>query len=305
MPGSACRRSSVSPPTERRSTTSSTVKPRTFFPPATSRRIVVAGPASAAGSGWRSARHPSTTVTRVPRTLTRPATTGGAPGIRVGATPGTISRTRSASAAHTRAPTRKTSSRRTPASLIRSEEAKILQGVALSKQIRVAASFGQRRSEFAGPLGAQHQPGARHRMDQAEQCRVQQLARGERLDALGRAARRRRDAATAAEGILAVPDDRVPDGREVHADLVGASRAELDAHEVGVGEARDHADAGDGVAPAREDRHALAVLRVARDRALDLHAAVGDIAPPDRRLHAPPLAPLTHPPHPPAPATRL
>src|SRR5260370_25894274 len=252
MPGSACRRSSVSPPTERRSTTSSTVKPRTFFPPATSRRIVVAGPASAAGAGWRSARHPSTTVTRVPRTLTRPATTGGAPGIRVGATPGTISRPRSASAAHTRAPTRKTSSRRTPASLIRSEEAKILQGVALSKQTQVAPGFGQRRSEFAGPLRAQHQPCARHRMDQGEQGRMQQLARGERLDALVRAALGRRDATAAAEGVLAVPPDRLPDACAGHADLVGASRAELDAGEVGVGEAGDHAHAGDGVAAAAD-----------------------------------------------------
>src|SRR5437016_3594309 len=44
MPGSACRRSSVSPPTETRSTTSSTVKPRTFFPPPTSRSTVVPPP---------------------------------------------------------------------------------------------------------------------------------------------------------------------------------------------------------------------------------------------------------------------
>src|SRR6266702_185515 len=183
MPGSACRRSSASPPTERRSTTSSTVKPRTLLPRPTSSTTVVPEPASSGGSGWRSARHPSTTVTSVPRTLTRPATTGGAPGIRVGTSRGRISRTRSASAAQTRAPTRNSSSRTTPASLIRSEEAKILQGVALSKQSRIGGRFGERRHEVARPFGAHHQPRAGHRMDQREHRRVQQLTRGERVQA--------------------------------------------------------------------------------------------------------------------------
>src|SRR5947199_7968970 len=213
MPGSACRRSSASPPTETKSTTSSTVKPRTFFPPPTSRSTVVPDPPSpprpsAEGSGCRSARHPSTSVTRVPRTLTTPATTGGAPGIRVGASRGRISRTRSASAAQTRLPTRKTSSRTTPASLIRSEEAKILQGVALSKQSRIGGGFGERRHQVARPLRAQHEPRTGHRVDQPEQSGVQQLAGGQRLEALGLPARRRCDAAAAPERVLAVAYDR-------------------------------------------------------------------------------------------------
>src|SRR6058998_562428 len=180
MPGSACRRSSVSPPTDTRSTTSSTVKPRTFFPPPTSRSTVVPEPLpppSAAGSGCRSARHPSTSVTRVPRTLTTPATTGGAPGIRVGLSRGRISRTRSASAAQRRRPTRNSSSRTTPASLIRSEEAKILQGVALSKQIRIGGRFRERRKQIGGPLGPQHDLLLRDRVGEREQRGVQQLDR--------------------------------------------------------------------------------------------------------------------------------
>src|SRR5258708_23043153 len=86
--------------------------------------------AGEAGGAWPSARHPSTTVTRVPRTFTSPATTGGAPGIRVVGRRGRISRTWSTSAAHATAPTRNTSKRadtRLP-SVIRCAETNRLQG---------------------------------------------------------------------------------------------------------------------------------------------------------------------------------
>src|SRR5437763_1331106 len=294
MPGSACRRSSASPPTERRSTTSSTVKPRSFFPRPTSGTTVVPGPASPGGSGWRSARHPSTTVTSVPRTLTRPATTGGAPGIRVGVSRGRISRTRSASAAQTRVPTRNSSSRTPPASLIRSEEAKILQGVALSTQSRAVGRLSGGRHHLARPFRAQDEPRARHRMGQREQGRVQQLPRRERLEALRRLTRRGRHAAAAAERVLAVAHHRMSHMRQMDPDLVSAPGAELDARQVGVGEARHHAQVGEGVAPAREHRHALAILGMTRDRRLDVHRAVGEVPPGERRVHPPQLAPLDH-----------
>src|SRR6266568_1608210 len=297
MPGSACRRSSVSPPTDTRSTTSSTVKPRTFFPPPTSRSTVVPEPLpppSAAGSGCRSARHPSTTVTSVPRTLTTPATTGGAPGIRVGSNHGTISRTRSASAAQTRPPTRNSSSRTTPVSLIRSEEAKILQGVALSKQIRIGGRFPQRWNEIGGPFGAQVEPRAAHRMGEREPGRVQQLPRRERLEALGRLPLGRRDAPAAAEGVLPVAHDRVSHVRQMHADLVGAPGAERHAQQVGLREPRGHPHVRDRVAPPREHRHALAIRGMARDRRLDVHGALRKVAPGEGRVHTLDLAPLDH-----------
>src|SRR2546427_9963965 len=221
MPGSACRRSSVSPPTDTRSTTSSTVKPRTFFPPPTSRSTVVPEPLpppAAAGSGCRSARHPSTTVTRVPRTLTPPATTGGAPGMRVGSNHGTISRTRSASAAQTRPPTRNSSSRTTPVSLIRSEEAKILQGVALSKQIQIGGRFPQGWNEIGGALGAPVEPRAAPPVGGREPGRMQQLPRRERLEALGPLPLGRRDAPAAAEGVLPIAHDPVSPVRPMHAE---------------------------------------------------------------------------------------
>src|SRR2546422_11380253 len=120
-------------------------------------------PASGDGVGERggrpSARHPSTTVTSVPRTFTSPATTGGAPGIRVVGRRGRISRTWSTSVAHAKLPTRNTSRRagaRLP-SVIGCEEAKILQGVGLSKQIcvRPPRCFRQRGTQVIGPLGRQ------------------------------------------------------------------------------------------------------------------------------------------------------
>src|SRR5439155_27123903 len=233
-------------------------KPRTFFPPPTSSSTVVPAPPSppsAEGSACRSARHPSTTVTRVPRTLTTPTTTGGAPGIRVGSSRGRISRTRSASAAQTRPPTRNRSSRTTPASLIRSEEAKILQGVALSKQSRIGSRFSKRRNEIGGPLRAQVERRAAHRMGERQPGRVEQLPRRERLEALGRLPRSRRDAPAAPEGILPVAYDRMPHVREVHADLVRAAGAERDAQQVGVREPRGHAHVRDRVAAPRQHRH--------------------------------------------------
>src|SRR5207247_522465 len=236
MPGSACRPSSAPPLTARRSTTSSTVKPRTF-PASTSSSTVVPSTPPAAGSGWRRARHPSTTVTKVPRTFTRPATTEGAPGIRVAPSRGRISRTRSASVAQRSWPTRKMSSRTTPASLIRSEEAKILQGVALSKQTRIGRRFRERRKQIGGPLGPQHDLLLRDRVGEREQRGVQQLSRGARLQPLGGAALAGGDASATSEGVVAVPHDRVPHMGEMHADLVRAAGAERDAQGTGVPEA--------------------------------------------------------------------
>src|SRR6266436_5840321 len=297
MPGSACRRSSPSPATETRSTTSSTVKPRTFFPPPTSRSTVVPDtppPPSAEGSGCRSARHPSTSVTRVPRTLTTPATTGGAPGIRVGSSRGRISRTRSASAAQTRRPTRNKSSRTTPGSLIRSEEAKILQGVALGKQTRICGGFSQRRNEIRGPFGAQVEPRATHRMGEGEPGRVEQLSRRERLETLGRLPLRRRDAAAAPERILPVAHYRVPHVGEMHANLVGAPGAECHAQQLGLREPRGHAHMCDRVAAPRQYGHAFAIRGMACDRRLDVHRALRKMAPCERGVHALDLAPLDH-----------
>src|SRR6266705_2534772 len=299
MPGSACRCSSASPLTERRSTTSSTVKPRTFLPPSISSSTVVpppppspppppppppASPGSpgsppARGSPWRRARPPSTTVPRGPRPFTRPATRAGAPGILVDRKRGRISRTRSASTAQRRLPTRKTSSRTAPASLIRCEEAKILQGVALSKQTRIGGRFSQRRKQIRRPLRPQSNTLASDRMGERQQRRVQQLPGGECLESLGRVAFRGRDPPAAPEGVLPVPHDRVTDMGEVHPDLVGAAGSQLDPQQVGLREARDHGGARHRVPPTGEHGHAFAVLGVAHDRRLDYHRGLREVTP--------------------------
>src|SRR5438445_947622 len=268
------------------STTSSTVKPMVFCPPAIWRSTVVPPSVRAAGSGCPRAFQPSTTVTRVPRTLTRPATTGGAPGMRVVSNRGRISRTTSAAAAQVRPPTRNTSSRTTCASPIGCEEAKILQGVGFSKQVGIGGRCDQRGAQVRRPFRLQREPLARNRMREREGRRVQELPRRERLEPLRVAPLRRRHAATAAEGVLAVADDGVADLAQVHTDLMRASRAERDAQQVGLGEVRDDGHVADRVAPARLHGHALAVLGVAVDRRGDLHGALGKVSPRERRVAA-------------------
>src|SRR5438309_152595 len=286
MPGSACRRSSAPPSTVRRSTTSSTVKPRTLRPSPTSSSTVVPPSEPWGGSGWPSARHPSTTVTRVPRTFTRPATTGGAPGIRVGSSRGRISRTVSASAAQVRRPTRNRSSRTTPASLIRCEEAKILQQVALSKQTRIRGRFRERRREIGGPFGSQREPRTGYGMVEGERRRVQQLPRSERLEALGGAALGGGDAPAAPERVLAIAHDGMAHVREMHADLMRAPRAEPHPQQIDLREPRDDGRVRHGVPPSGEHGHALAVLGMAGDRRLDRDRALREVAPGERGVEA-------------------
>src|SRR5438105_9210040 len=296
-PGSAARRSSVAASAARRSTTSSTVKPRTFLPAPTSRSTVVPPwvPLDAGGSGWRSARQPSTTVTSVPRTLTRPATAGGAPGMRVVASRGRISRTRSASAAHRSPPTRNTSRRTTPASLIRCEEAKILQGVALSKQSRVPRCAGQRGHQVGGPFGAHCHRRPGNRMVEREAGGVQQLAGREGFDLLRRPPVRGRHASTATVRVLRIAHHGVTDIRQVHANLMSTPGAERETQQVGLGEARHAGGVRHRVPTTRQHGHSLAVFGVARDRRLDVDGAGGEMAPDEGRVHALHLALLDQP----------
>src|SRR5882672_9192798 len=308
-PGRPLRSSSVVSPIASISITSSTVKPISCLlvppppppPPSpassplpNSRMIVEpAGPASGDGSGEGggrpSARHPSTTVTSVPRTFTSPATTGGAPGIRVVGRRGRISRTWSTSAAQANVPTRNTSNRtetRLP-SVIGCEEAKILQGVRLSKQI--CAVLPCRLSECGthvlGPFGRERQLDTGHRMRERKRRRVQQLARRQRLEPLRFRPCRRRHAATPTKRVLAVADDGTADVREVHTNLVRATGAESDAEQVDVREPRDDGGVGRRVPAALRDRHPFAVFGIARDRRFDVDHILAQMSPHERRVH--------------------
>src|SRR6267378_1279076 len=307
-PGRPVRSSSVVAPPASMSITSSTVNPiscpspPTPDSPLTSSRMIVEPAASGAcvwevsaggdaggpGGAWPSARHPSTTVTRVPRTFTSPATTGGAPGIRVVGRRGRISRTWSTSAAHVSAPTRNTSKRaetRLP-SVIGCEETKILQGVALGKQIRVSGRLGQRGTQLVRPFRCQGERGAGHRMRERQGGGMQQVPRRELLEALGLRPRGRRHAATAPEGVLAVADNRATDMREMHANLVRAAGAQPHAQQIAVREARHECRVRHGVAAAFRDRHSLALFRMASDRRFDIDHILAQMAPHERRVDA-------------------
>src|SRR5258708_6595924 len=284
-PGSASRRSSAASGTASRSSTSSTVNPNTRPPPTWS-SIVVPPASDSCGAAWCNARHPSTTVTIWPRTLTSPATTGGAPGIRVTASRGRISRTLSTSAAQARLPTRKTSSRTAAASLIGLEETKILHGVTFSKQSGISGGGGGGGGEMGGPLRTQGEVHAGNRMRQRQCRRMEQLARCERFEPLRLRAARGRHAAAAAVGVFAIAHHGMPDVREVHPDLVRAAGAERHAHELGQFPARYDRGEGDRVPPARLHRHALALVLIARDGRGDLHRALGEVAPDQRGIRA-------------------
>src|SRR5256886_4764478 len=115
---------------------------------------------------------------------------------------------------------------------------------------------------------------------------VQQLPRGERLESLRFDARRRRDPAAAAERVLAIPHNRTPDVREMHANLMRASRTEPDAQQIAVRKLRDTRGVRDGMAAARRDRHPLALFGVPRDRSFDVDRRLPQMSPHQRRVDA-------------------
>ena len=104
----------------------------------------------------------------------------------------------------------------------------------------------------------------RHRMREVERQRMERLPRdGERR---GSAA------------VLRIADERMADAREVHADLMRAARLESALDECVVTEALQHAKMRDGRLAARDDGHALAVLRAPADGPLDRAGLLPDVA---------------------------
>src|SRR5882672_6089015 len=106
---------------------------------------------------------------------------------------------------------------------------------------------------------------------------MQQLARRQRFESPGLEARRRCDAPAAPECVLAGADKRTTDVRQVHANLMGPSRAETDAQQIGMVEARDYASVRYGVPAALRHRHAFAFLGMARDRRFDVNRALAQV----------------------------
>src|SRR5579859_1838669 len=123
-------------------------------------------------------------------------------------------------------------------------------------------------------------------MDERQRRRVQQLPRRETLESLGLDAGGRRDAATPAERVLAIANDRTTDVSEVHANLMRAAGAEPDTQQIGVRESRDEARVRHGVPATLRDRHLLPFPGMPRDRRLDVDGALAQMAPDERGVHA-------------------
>src|SRR3954451_22649260 len=70
-------------------------------------------------------------------------------------------------------------------------------------------------------------------------------------------------------GVDGIADDWMSDRFEMHADLMRAARTENAADHRGMAQLLDHFEIGDRVAASGDDRHALAVARIAPDRRID------------------------------------
>src|SRR5437899_11617887 len=115
---------------------------------------------------------------------------------------------------------------------------------------------------------------------------MEELSRRERLEPLGLHARRRRDAPAAAEAVLAIPDNRTADVREMHANLMRASGAETNPQQIAVREARDERGMRHGMTPALRDGPALALFGMTCDRCLDGDRSLAQMVPPGLGLEA-------------------
>src|ERR1700730_1912163 len=124
------------------------------------------------------------------------------------------------------------------------------------------ASCRKKRCRRTG-RGAQLDPGAGEWLGETELCGVKKIATERRQSDLT-------DADLGRRSVKSVADDRMMKGGEVHADLVGAARVELDLDERSGGDVREDAPVRASFASVGEGgttgSHAHAALGVAADR---------------------------------------
>src|SRR5690348_15733608 len=90
--------------------------------------------------------------------------------------------------------------------------------------------------------------------------------------------------APSAPTIRVVADDRMSDRREVHANLMRAPGMEVRPQQISRVEARQPGEVRPRRPSLTDDRHALSVSRVARDRLLDREAILVEVPPRKRRI---------------------
>src|SRR5690349_1209364 len=211
---------------------------------------------------------PSSTVSRVPRTLTSPSIAWGTPGIRVATRRGRISRTIPAGAAQISAPMRKMTAWSVGESAISIEEKKIAKGVRASNQV-FATHCNKCRPQIGRPFGVEFKWYAGRGMAECQSRRVQCLTRGRSLQRLGGLSSHARNAPATPTGVNGVAHHRVANVLEMDPNLVGPPGMQLQPEQLGNLVPADHDGVGPGRAPGGGHRHALAVRRVARDGGLD------------------------------------
>src|SRR6476646_3238911 len=226
---------------------------------------------------------PSSTVSRVPRTLTSPSMAWETPGIRVAVRRGRISRTIPAGAAQISAPMRKMTAWSVGELAISIEEKKIAKGVRASNQ--VFGTYGNECSpEIGRPFGMEFKWRAGRGMAECQSGRVQCLTGGRPLQRLGGLPSRAGDAAAAAPGVDRIAHDRVADMLQVDPDLVGPAGVKLEPEQVGDAEPARDERVGSSRPSRRVHGHPFAIAGMARQRGLDHGRAGIEMAPRERRI---------------------
>ena len=123
-------------------------------------------------------------------------------------------------------------------------------------------------------------------MAECQSRRVERLPGSGPLERLRRAAGGARDPAAAPAPVDRIAHDRMPDQLEVHADLVGASRVQLQPEQVRDPEAADHEGVGACRAAGRGHGHALPILGMPGERRVDDRRALVEVAPCQRGVDA-------------------
>ena len=141
----------------------------------------------------------------------------------------------------------------------------------------------RRRSCGSGDAKLHRFPG--HRMPEAQPRRMQEMS--------PRRERNQPPAAASAVGVVA--DDRMADRREMHADLMRAPGVQVRPQQVHGIEAREPHEVRSCRPSGTDDRHALSVSRVARDRLVDRDPVAVEVSPAQRRVPPDDLAPPASP----------
>src|SRR5574341_550373 len=164
------------------------------------------------------------------------------------------------------------------------EEANVLQRVRPSKQGWITGGYGQRIGQISRPFRAEFNRLLAGWMKELQPRSMQRLARDRSLQLHGPAPKRSGHAPCSAPAVHRIPYDRPAHVPQMHADLLGASGPQLDAHQVADAEARNRLHSSPRGPPLGGHGHAFAIHPVPRDRRVNLEGLV-EVSPDEGRVH--------------------